>query len=104
VPTFEIDFMKKVPTTWDETVFIEGYPGKYCVLARRHNDRWRIVGVNAQGKAIQLDLKIPMVAGKELTRIDDDDTSNSYTDHLVVPETGGVQLTIQPNGGIVLHN
>jgi hypothetical protein len=27
VPSFEIDFMKKVPTTWDETVFVDGYPG-----------------------------------------------------------------------------
>ena len=29
-----INFMKDVPTTWDETAFIDGYPGKYCVLAR----------------------------------------------------------------------
>ena len=27
-----INFMKDVPTTWDETAFIDGYPGKYCVL------------------------------------------------------------------------
>ena len=36
VPAFEIEFMKKVPTTWDETVYIDGYPGKYIVLARRN--------------------------------------------------------------------
>src|SRR5690606_29911574 len=35
-PDFAVDFMKQVPTTWEETIFIDGYPGKYCVLARRH--------------------------------------------------------------------
>lgn len=104
VPTFEIDFMKQVPTIWDETVFIDGYPGKYCVLARRHSDQWYIVGVNAQEKAIHLDVKIPMVAGKELTRISDDKRMISYTDQLYVPEDGRVSVTIQPNGGIVLIN
>ena len=35
-PAFLIDFMKKIPTTWDETVYVDGYPGKYAVIARRH--------------------------------------------------------------------
>ncbi|WP_227625450.1 glycoside hydrolase family 97 protein [Geofilum rubicundum] len=35
VPEFELDFMRELPTTWDETVFIDGFPGKYSVLARR---------------------------------------------------------------------
>ena len=48
VPTFELDFLKKVPTTWDETIFIDGYPGKYVVLARRHKDQWFVSGVNAE--------------------------------------------------------
>lgn len=37
-PQVCLDFMKQVPTTWDETRFIDGYPGKYVVLARRHAD------------------------------------------------------------------
>ena len=50
-----IDFMKAVPTTWDETRFIEGYPGKYVVLARRHGDKWYIAGVTADKRTIKLD-------------------------------------------------
>ena len=45
VPTFEIEFMKQVPTTWDETIFIDGYPGKYCVIALRSKEQWYIAGV-----------------------------------------------------------
>ena len=51
-----IDFMKAVPTTWDETRFIEGYPGKFVVLARRHGDRWYIAGVTVEQRTIELDL------------------------------------------------
>ena len=31
-PAWAVDFMKKVPTTWDEVKFIDGYPGKYVIL------------------------------------------------------------------------
>lgn len=49
-PQVCLDFMRQVPTTWNETRFIDGYPGKYVVIARRHNDKWYIVGINAQKK------------------------------------------------------
>ena len=39
-PSWAIDFMKNVPTTWDDVRFIDGYPGKYVVLARRHGNDW----------------------------------------------------------------
>jgi len=68
VPAFEIDFMKEVPTTWDETVFIDGYPGKYCILARRHRNKWYVVGVNAQKVPLELNVELPMMAGKNVTK------------------------------------
>lgn len=37
-PHEAIEFMKEVPTTWDETTYIDGYPGRYCVLARRQGN------------------------------------------------------------------
>ncbi|MBR6978907.1 MAG: glycoside hydrolase family 97 protein [Prevotella sp.] len=46
-PEWAIQFMKDVPTTWDETRFIDGYPGKYVIMARRHGDKWYVVGVTA---------------------------------------------------------
>ena len=52
-PSWAIDFMKEVPTTWDEVRFIDGYPGKYVILARRHGDKWYIAGVNAQKEPIR---------------------------------------------------
>ena len=49
-PGYAIDFMKNVPTTWDETRFVDGYPGKYCIMARRHADKWYVAGIFAEKK------------------------------------------------------
>ena len=47
-PAWAIDFMKEVPILWDEVRYIDGYPGKYIIMARRSCDKWYVVGVNAQ--------------------------------------------------------
>lgn len=39
-------FMSTVPVAWDDTRFIEGYPGKYIVLARRKGTTWYLAGIN----------------------------------------------------------
>ena len=46
-PAWAIQFMKDVPTLWDETRFIDGYPGKYVIIARRSGDKWYIAGVTS---------------------------------------------------------
>jgi len=38
----QFDFVKTVPTTWDRTTFIDGYPGDYIILARKKGDTWYI--------------------------------------------------------------
>lgn len=102
VPKFEIEFMKQVPTTWDETVFIDGYPGKYCVIARRHKEQWYVVGVNAQKDVLNLKVSLPMFAGRTVSYFGDDNALSPFKKEMKIKETGNVELTIQPNGGIVL--
>lgn len=54
-PAVAIDFLREVPTTWDETRLIDGYPGKYIVLARRHGDTWYVGAINATDEPLILD-------------------------------------------------
>ena len=72
-PSWAIDFMKEVPTTWDEVRFIDGYPGKYVILARRHGDKWYIAGVNAQKETLKLKVNLPMFSNGEKVRLFSDD-------------------------------
>ncbi len=48
VPVVAKDFMKKIPVQWDEVHFIDGYPGKYLLMARRSGKKWYIAGINAE--------------------------------------------------------
>lgn len=102
VPAFEIDFMKNVPTTWDGTRFIAGYPGKYVVIARRHGETWYVAGVNAEDKALKLTLDVSMLGNKQVTLISDKVDGTPFHSNAQIDKTGKVAVTIQPNGGIVI--
>lgn len=101
-PAFAIAFMKDVPTTWDETVFVDGYPGKYAVVARRHGGKWYVAGVNAQKEPITITLKVPMLAGQDVKYYGDGKDKSSFARNLKVNKKGEVKVTIQSEGGIVL--
>lgn len=102
VPAFEIDFMKTVPTTWEETVYIDGYPGKHAVIARKHLDRWYIAGANANKEVLKLKLNLPMVAGKKVQLYNDDSAKTTFTKQIDIPKNGELEIEIQPNGGFVI--
>ena len=46
-PEVCLDFLREVPTTWDETRYIDGLPGEHVALARRSGDTWYIAAINA---------------------------------------------------------
>ena len=58
-PAWAVDFMKEVPTKWDEVKFIDGYPGQYVVLARRAGDQWYYVGINASAESRTVEVDLP---------------------------------------------
>ncbi|MDR2917881.1 MAG: glycoside hydrolase family 97 protein [Tannerella sp.] len=103
-PAFVIDFMKSVPTTWDETVFIDGYPGKYCILARRHNGKWYVVGINAEKEAKKIKVELPMFAGGKVSLYYDKKDRSPQLEEVGVKNNGEMTLTIQPGGGVILTN
>ncbi|SFW54207.1 Glycosyl-hydrolase 97 C-terminal, oligomerisation [Sinomicrobium oceani] len=102
VPDFELDFLKGVPVTWDDTVFIDGYPGKYSIIARRHDKKWYVAGVNAEDKAKKLTLNLPMLAGKKVTLYNDSKNRETYRKEVKVSEKGELQVTVQSKGGFVI--
>ena len=62
-PAWAVQFMKDVPTLWDETRFIDGYPGKYVILARRSGDKWYIAGVTSDKTALKEKLDKALQSG-----------------------------------------
>src|SRR6185369_10061287 len=57
-PPYVRDFLKGVPSVWDDTKFLDGYPGKFAVFARRGEGRWYVAGINGESKVRKLTLDL----------------------------------------------
>lgn len=125
-PELCMKYLETVPTEWDETKLIDGVPGKYVVLARRHGYDWYIGGVNATSEPLDLNLNIGMLSGKNVMLYSDNYTKEARkrfrktakesrservfksTDFIPdkkivkVKENGALPVRILPNGGIVI--
>ena len=106
VPQYELEFLKNVPTTWDETVFIDGYPGKYIVLARRHKNTWYIAGINAQDETLSIQVKLPMIKAGEIVKIYEDGKKSSDKGFVTkkLKKNEEIKLNIPHNGGVLIMN
>ena len=103
-PSWAIDFMKAVPTTWDEEKFIDGYPGKYVIMARRSGDKWWVVGVNADKTPLTKKVTLPMLKAGSMAKVYSDDAqlAGSVKD-VKVGKKQQMTITIPTNGGIVIE-
>ncbi len=106
---FELDFLKTIPTTWDKTMFIDGYPTKYAVLARKSTEgKWYVTGLNGEGQPRTLTLNVPMMAGKTVAYYTDEPLKkgqqflNPIKKTAKVDAKGNVKVTMQGLGGIIL--
>ena len=109
LPQFELDFLRQIPTSWDETRFIDGYPTRYVVIARRTGNQWYVGGLNGTDQPITLTLQLPMFAGKTVQYYMDESKKageilpTSALKSLKVNKKGEAKVTIQPMGGIILR-
>ena len=95
--------MKRVPTTWDEVKFIDGYPGRYAILARRSGDRWFVAGINASEQPLKTTLTLPMFEkGSQLTVYADDAELNGSVKAVKQNKRQQVTVVIPQNGGVVI--
>lgn len=97
-PAWAIDFMKQVPTTWDEVRFIDGYPGQYVIMARRTGSKWYVAGVNATDKPLRQTLTLPMFSEGSVQLYQNDQLttvklSKKKTVKIDIPTNGGVVIT-----------
>jgi hypothetical protein len=104
LPQFEMDYLRQLPTTWQETRFIDGYPGKYVVMARKAtNGQWYIAGLNAQKTPLTLTLNLTEYGDGLSKLLIDDKKMQPTQQQLKKDKKGNVKVTIQPNGGLVIY-
>jgi hypothetical protein len=105
VPDYVREFLKHVPSVWDDTKFLDGYPGKFVVLARRGDGRWYVAGINAEAKprTMLLNLSVLSVKGPAIVITDGDGGNLSFRTQSVDLDTRKkLKVTLAPRGGFVL--
>lgn len=108
LPEFELDILKKIPTTWDETVFLEGYPTHYIIEMRKSGDDWYVAGLNGTDKPVVTTLSLPQFAGQEVSLYADnvkkagETVASSFLKKVKVGKNGKVKVTLQPMGGLLI--
>jgi len=103
VPENVQQFLRVLPARWDDVKFIDGYPGKYLVLARRSGSKWYIAGINSESaeksvtvNALPFGKKATLIAngaGQLDFRTETGKTSNAQK--IVMPPQGGFVIVIE---------
>ena len=101
------DFLKVVPTVWDDIRFLSGYPGDYVAIAKRSGSNWFIGAMNnSVGKTIELKLDF-LPAGTCIletwadTKNSDKDPKELMKKTQDVKAGGMIKVTMTKNGGWV---
>lgn len=100
-PEYVKQFLQDLPREWDEVKFIDGYPGKYVVIARRAGDVWYIAGINAEQDNKTLNLDLGFAAHKNAVLITSGDTERSFSQQDIGAATTHT-ITLRPSAGFVM--
>ncbi len=105
MPDYIREFMSTVPTQWDDTYFIDGFPGKFVVMARKSGKTWYVAGINGETTSKEISFALPFVT-KDLkaTLFTDGDTNRSFSTSVLQLKTGKKSnVVIKPTGGFVIR-
>ncbi|WP_210486751.1 glycoside hydrolase family 97 protein [Rufibacter aurantiacus] len=103
MPAYVQDFLKEVPSVWEEVKFIHGYPGKEVVMARKANGKWYVAGINGEKTAKTLQLDLSFLDGKKGAYITDGTDAAGMQQQTIDPAKGGkTTVELKPNGGFVM--
>lgn len=103
-PDYVREFLRGVPSGWDDTKFLDGHPGKFAVLARRGAGRWYVAGVNGEAaeKKLTLDLRELRPHGLGTLIADGPGGNLSFRRETIsVGPDMKLEVTLRPRGGFV---
>ena len=97
-PQYVIDYLKDIPTNWDATKFITGFPGKDVIMARQKDDVWHIVGINGENnpKEFEIDLSFISKDGFIIS-----ENEKGFIHNKITPNAT-IIVKMKPYGGFVM--
>lgn len=104
VPGYVKKFLRSLPTIWQDSRFLAGYPGRHIALARKGEGRWYIAGLNGEEetKTLSLDLSFLPEDAKLQLITDGKDRFSFVRQMLQLPSDGQLEVEMKGNGGFVI--
>ena len=102
-PPYVQDFLRQVPSSWDDVKFIDGFPGEFVVLARRAGTRWYVTGINAsrEPRKVRIDLQ-SLGAAKRGQLITDGEGALGFKTESFPRDADSHEIELRGRGGFVL--
>lgn len=103
VPEEVKQYLRELPNAWDDTKFIDGYPGKLAVVARRAGNKWYVVGINGEEKEKKVSLDLSFIDAQQgILHTDGQERLSFHSETISVPGNGTYEIDLKPNGGFVM--
>ena len=99
---FVQEFFRNIPGTWDDVKFIDGYPGKYVIIARKSGNKWYIAGINATKNELEVNMNVAFAKGSKNAMIINDGEKDLQQSPIQLLEK--TNLKIKPLAGFVIVN
>jgi hypothetical protein len=103
VPDDVKSFLKTLPDYWDDVKFLDGYPGKYVVIARQSGKRWYIAGINGDLNEKKVNIDFSSFKKSKATLLTDGMNGELFS-KIVLNATKQTKydITMFGNGGFVM--
>ncbi len=101
VPAYVKSFLQTFPASWQDTRLIDGYPGKFVVMARKAGSKWYIAGINGEANAKTINFDLAQYQGKKATLITDGNEGLSFT-KTELSANADFKISMKPYGGFVI--
>lgn len=98
--------LEKIEAAWDESRFIDGYPGEYFCIARRKGNKWFIAAINnEQARKLQIPLSFLPKGEHKITIYSDKKGEEMHSCSILSIQKNyidSLDLSLNSNGGIVI--
>lgn len=103
VPAYVKEFLRTLPNSWDDVKFIDGYPGKYAIIARKSGDKWYVAAINGENADKKLSLDLSALKKMKGTIISEGEGTELFQQkELQLSDPKKVSITLKANGGFVM--
>lgn len=97
-------FISSLPTVWEDTKLLDGYPSHHVVMARKNGNCWYIGGLNGTNESMPLAVDLSFIPEniKGVTLYADGQKSNQFAIRKLSGTEKNVQVDCLPRGGFVM--